>query len=137
MSEPAEKRIATKDDPRIYKATPRGIGYGGETCFVCGADGGPDCAFFVPSRETGERIVELFPNGKPYLDYRHFEPNWIQVKVCVCEAHRPALEQLVSDVRATGERLDGPGFTEEMIQAVFRAAITGKATTPTNGGTER
>ena len=49
------KRIATDDDPRLYRAEPRGIVCSCGPCVVCGEGGlNSDCALFVPSRETGE-----------------------------------------------------------------------------------
>ncbi len=51
---------------------PRGVGY--------------DLAGFVESRIAGERIINMFKkilgyNLKTWLDYRDFEPDWIQIKV--------------------------------------------------------
>lgn len=55
---------------------PRGVGIGRY---------GPDASGFVKSKEAGERIVGLVEKiigKKPatWLDYRDFEPTWIQVK---------------------------------------------------------
>lgn len=51
---------------------PRGVGY--------------DLAGFVECKESGERIIKMFEvvlqkPVKTWLDYREYEPNWIQVKV--------------------------------------------------------
>ncbi len=51
---------------------PRGVGY--------------DLAGFVESRISGERIINMFRkilghDIKTWLDYRDFEPDWIQIKV--------------------------------------------------------
>ncbi len=88
----------------------RGIGldFGGKD-YVCRAN----IAAFVESKEAGERVVEMFrrntnctekakknmycfvDGGDPaWLDYRYFEPNWIQVKVGACDEHKKCLENL-------------------------------------------
>lgn len=74
----------------------RGIGLGGSPgCFVCGGEQKlmTNMAAFVESKESGENIVEMFQSGA-YLDYRDYEPNWIQVKVGVCDKHVPNLRML-------------------------------------------
>ena len=75
---------------------PRGIGIAGSPgCFVCGGELElmTNMAAFVDSKESGERIVKMFKTGA-YLDYRDYEPNWIQVKVGACEKHTPNLKAL-------------------------------------------
>jgi hypothetical protein len=64
-------------------------------CFICGGGRAmrPNIAAFVASRQDGEAIVRLFGQGA-WLDYRDFEPNWIQVKVGACQIHLGALERL-------------------------------------------
>ena len=74
-----------------------------------------DCAFFVPSRETGEKIVSLFTLGAR-LDYRPSEPHWIQVKVTACDNHKKNLLDFVAAVRDTEDRRNGPGISEEMVK---------------------
>jgi len=105
---------------RIYKARPRGIGKNwGLGCYCCKTASDDilynDCAFFVPSRETGKAIEQMFGVGA-WLDYREMEPNWIQVKVGVCDDHLTCLEKLVQLVRETESRADGPGINLEMIR---------------------
>lgn len=56
---------------------PRGLGTGRY---------GEDMAGFVKTKQSGERIVEMFKSiigidCKTFLDYRENEPTWIQVKV--------------------------------------------------------
>lgn len=117
MTEKNGKRVATDDDQRLYSASPRGIGSNWGPCMVCGGDPNAlrnDCAMFVPSRETGDAIVALFKQGAK-LDYRHFEPNWCQVKVTACDEHRRNLTNLVMAINATKDRLDGPGISKEMV----------------------
>jgi len=105
---------------RIYRASPRGIGKNwGLGCYVCCADDDTilynDCAFFVPSRETGEAIEQMISIGA-WLDYRETEPNWIQVKIGACDAHLSNLQKLIELVELTRERADGPGINERMIE---------------------
>lgn len=107
---------------RIYRARPRGIGKEDcHGCYCCQNDNWihihNNCSFFVPSRETGEVIVSLFGDFGAKLDYREREPNWIQVKVGVCDDHLPNLEKLVELVLATRfGREDGPGINKRMIE---------------------
>jgi hypothetical protein len=117
------KRIATENDDRIYKANPRGLGGGWGPCMVCGeGDLNIDCSFFTHSRETGEAIVSMFKKGV-YLDYRHFEPNWIQVKIHVCNKHENNLKYLIKLVLKTEDRLDGPGISQEMVDLCLKEDI--------------
>jgi len=64
-------------------------------CFVCG---GEECMMtnvsaFVETKEDGEKIVSWFKQGAK-LDYRDFEPSWIQVKIGACEKHLRNLEEI-------------------------------------------
>lgn len=78
----------------------RGIGLEGRlVCFVCGSqhDGYlNNISGFVTSKPGGERVVKLFSAhpGSARLDYRHFEPHYIQVKIGACDTHRSNLEKL-------------------------------------------
>ncbi|WP_147395170.1 hypothetical protein [Azospirillum cavernae] len=128
---------AMTHERRLYRADPRGIGLSRGACMVCGGvadDLRHDCAFFVPSRETGEAIVALFQQGAK-LDYRPFEPRWCQVKVTACGMHRHNLESLVAAVSGARDRLDGPGISAEMVAdfvtpAVPPASIQGEGGVP-------
>ncbi len=128
---------AMTHERRLYRADPRGIGLSRGACMVCGGvadDLRHDCAFFVPSRETGEAIVALFQHGAK-LDYRSSEPRWCQVKVTACGTHRHNLESLVAAVSGTRDRLDGPGISAEMVAdfvtpAAPPAAIQGEGGVP-------
>ncbi len=64
-------------------------------CFVCGGETGlmDNISAFVASKEEGEQIVAWF-GGRARLDFRDYEPNWIQVKVGACATHRGNLEHL-------------------------------------------
>jgi len=53
----------------------------------------PNVSGFVQSKEAGERVVALF-NGRARLDYRTYEPNWIQVKVGCIPEHEAVLHRL-------------------------------------------
>lgn len=81
---------------------PRGVGMDVTPgCFVCHAVSTgymANVSGFVDTRENGQKIVEWF-GGFARLDYRDYEPNWIQVKVGGCEKHIPILEALCA---ATG-----------------------------------
>ena len=71
-------------------------------CFVCGCRTPgvtPNIAAFVDSKEDGEVVVSFFREGSARLDYRDFEPNWIQVKIGACEKHEPCLEELTALTR--------------------------------------
>ena len=94
----------------------RGIGYDSfPACFVCGAqnDGdhahGDNIAAFVRSRQAGERVVQMF-GGRARLDYREWEPAWIQVKLGSCKKHLPCLEMLDSLTHANNRII-----TQEII----------------------
>lgn len=100
------------DDKTYYKYelfNSRGIGLDHCTCFVCGTSKRSNdessseylnnIAAFVSSKEAGERVVGMFEMGAR-LDFRYYEPNWIQVKVGSCDEHLPNLKklnELVSD----------------------------------------
>lgn len=64
-------------------------------CFVCGGETAmlTNISSFVRSKEDGEEIVSWFEHGA-YLDYRENEPNWIQVKIGACTAHRENINRL-------------------------------------------
>lgn len=79
----------------------RGIGYDSCTCFVCGTndrDGRGhsmlnNIAAFVRCRDAGVRVVAMFAQGAR-LDYRDFEPDYVQVKVGACDEHLLNLKRL-------------------------------------------
>jgi hypothetical protein len=66
-------------------------------CFICGGGSGlyQNIAAFVQCREAGERVVAMFRQGA-YLDYREYEPDYLQVKVGACDAHASNLAKLSS-----------------------------------------
>ncbi len=97
----------------------RGIGYDSCTCFVCGTNVRDEqehsmlnnIAAFVQCREAGVRVVAMFPQGAR-LDYRDFEPDYVQVKVGACDEHLPNLERL--------DKLVGDGVIKpEMVTAAI------------------
>lgn len=80
----------------------RGIGLDSCTCFVCGVTTRDklhdyamlnNIAAFVQCKAAGERVVQLFKQGAR-LDYREYEPDWVQVKVGACDRHLPNLKYL-------------------------------------------
>lgn len=64
-------------------------------CFVCGGDRKiyENIAAFVQCKESGERIVGMFSEGA-WLDYRHHEPDYVQVKIGACRKHIKNLRRL-------------------------------------------
>ncbi len=95
----------------------RGIGLDScPACFVCGtkerAPGSSrylhNIAAFVASKEEGEQIARWFALPGidcARVDFRPSEPNWIQVKIGVCDAHLPALQWLDKRVTENHGRL--------------------------------
>jgi uncharacterized Fe-S cluster-containing MiaB family protein len=89
-----------------YKWVCRGVGMEWTPgCFICGYDklsekSGTELhanvSAFVSSKKEGKELVTLFGKGT-YLDYRPREPNWIQVKVGACKAHKKNLNLLESE----------------------------------------
>lgn len=79
----------------------RGIGADRCVCFVCGTDKRnkegnnylQNIAAFVRCKEAGERVVAMFSCGAR-LDYRDFEPDYVQVKIGACDEHLENLEKL-------------------------------------------
>lgn len=65
------------------------------SCFVCIGEMTlrENLSFFVYSRQEGECAEALFGFGAR-LDYREFEPDWIQVKVGACDKHITNLDSL-------------------------------------------
>ena len=125
------------------KMMPRGIGKGWIECFICGhqalSDGlgegscHDELAAFVDSKEDGETVLEMFKRlglVGVVLDYRPYEPNWIQVKVGACALHRPNLNLLSvlasKDKSVTERTLDmcipkpNPVRTEEQLAQVAK-----------------
>jgi hypothetical protein len=79
----------------------RGIGFDRTPgCFCCGGDPGlySNISGFVTSKEDGEKVITMLEYGAR-LDYRSYEPDWIQVKIGACEQHLPNLEKLMSLTR--------------------------------------
>jgi hypothetical protein len=64
-------------------------------CFVASCAGWPrkNIAAFVQCKASGERVVAMF-GGRARLDFRESEPDRVQVKVGVCDAHASTLALL-------------------------------------------
>lgn len=74
----------------------RGIGLDHCPCLDTGEtlDGYvPNISGLVKSKEAGERVVAMF-GGRARLDFRDFEPNWIQVKVGITKGNEVVLRRL-------------------------------------------
>lgn len=110
---PAHGRPDTRPEEGGEFFHARGIGLDNTPgCFVCG---GPDglrnnIAAFVQGKTAGERIVAMFVAhyGGACLDYRDYEPDWVQVKIGACDDHLGQLKQLcelTADGRITCERI--------------------------------
>lgn len=83
---------------------PRGRGKNWGPCMVCGKESSNACSdlsAYVNGRTGGEHVVAMFKEVglTARLDYRDFEPNYVQVKVCVCEAHKGHLDVLWCETR--------------------------------------
>ncbi len=100
---------------RAVKWRPREIGLGGGYASLATGqhvDFGPDLSGFVRNREDAYALAELFSpvskwsdNNREnarvgnyvdrcYVDFRAFEPNWLQVKFCVEKENIAFLERL-------------------------------------------
>lgn len=82
----------------------RGIGQEWiDQCAVCGKkiDLAQNIAAYVKSAASGRHVVGMFAQGAR-LDLRKFEPNYIQVKIGVCDDHLPQLEALDQITHANG-----------------------------------
>ncbi len=93
----------------------RGIGSNVGICFVCETDDRQqmlnNIAAFVRCKDAGERVVAMFKRGA-HLDYREFEPDRVQVKICACDLHLPNLERLNDFVK------DGVILQEHITEAL-------------------
>lgn len=73
----------------------RGIGIErGLGCYVCGSENqSTNMAAYVRCKESGQRIVLLLKQGAK-LDWRKWEPDYVQVKVGACNIHVECLNKL-------------------------------------------
>lgn len=79
--------------------SPRGVGFDHVPHMVTGADatGRPNISGFVKGKDGGERVVAMFGGPKfARLDFRSFEPNYVQVKVGVDKGQEDVLERLMA-----------------------------------------
>lgn len=93
----------------------RGLGMESSLCcFVCGASSAGytnNISGFVTSKAGGERVVAMLTErheGAARLDYRDWEPHYIQVKVGACNTHRSnlgALHESCTDGTISGQRI--------------------------------
>ena len=101
MTDTSALTTGTTHPAGTYTYRPRGTGLNWIPCFICGslpADGKcqTDMAAFVANREDGLAICKLYTKAglTATLDYRDFEPNWVQVKVGACTQHEANLTLL-------------------------------------------
>lgn len=81
--------------------TVRGIGLDNCTCFVCGGSDElrENISGYVSGRMAGERVVKMFGGPeRAWLDFRTYEPEYVQVKVGACEKHAENLRLLYTGV---------------------------------------
>ncbi len=116
----------------VIRVSPRSVGNnGGWASLVTGqyVEFGPDLSLFVQNRSDAFRLVDwvtptleeqreiaavLDPENqhrvkrvdRAKVDYRDFEPNWLQVKFIVEEEHRAVLERLAEAVSLRDGYLD-------------------------------
>jgi len=117
---------------------PRGIGNGWTVCFCC-KHPLPDCsaqskkslndmAAFVDSYEDACKIKAMFlyQGSNCFVDYRDFEPNWIQIKVGACDKHLKNLELLMqqTDGKKTIEE-DDIKICMQATDDIFKAHLLG------------
>lgn len=82
----------------------RGIGREGDLrCFCCGVKRSllHNIAAFVQCKQAGERVVAMVQRGAR-VDYREYEPDYVQVKIGACDKHLPNLERLDQLTRQDG-----------------------------------
>jgi hypothetical protein len=108
----------------IIQVSARGVGNnGGWASLVTGqlVDFGPDLSMFVKDRADAYRLVDwvtptleeqreiaavcdpdnqhrIYRIDRAKVDYRDFEPNWLQVKLIVEQEHRAVLERLTAAI---------------------------------------
>ena len=106
-------------------AHPRGVGSnGGWASLVTGqkVDFGPDLSLFVQSRADAYRLVDWVTPMEPpadeprpdrwkrvdraHVDYRAFEPGWLQVKLIVEKEHEEVLQRLSAALSLRDNYLD-------------------------------
>jgi hypothetical protein len=93
---PSPPPTASPSSPAV-RWHPRGIGLDQTPgCLAC--PDSPDglygnLAAFVATKADGEAVVAMFAHGAR-LDWREYEPEWIQVKVGACHRHQVLLERL-------------------------------------------
>jgi hypothetical protein len=110
--------------PKSYGVNNRGMGKDCTPgCFVCGGQQGlhNNISMFVRSREDGEAVTALFKTGAR-LDFRDYEPDWIQVKVGACDSHVENLKLLSGKVSAYPYRITAPMIQEAMEQVPVNQA---------------
>lgn len=94
-------------DPQFFR--PRGLGRDGNfPCLVTGVhlDFAENLSGFVTSKTAGEKVLAML-GGRARLDYRDYEPNWVQVKIGVAKGHEAVLQRLC-DATAACDNIISP-----------------------------
>lgn len=106
--------------------SPRAIGRNWLACFAGHQEDfsgvQSDMASFVNDKVSGERVVAMFGElgYVAKLDFRPFEPGWVQVKLGACDEHAPRLERLqeaVGEGRQISRGIIRQAFGESQPQA--------------------
>lgn len=115
----SETNRQKKEENRNISFRTRGIGSEFGRCFKCDCAQGlmSNISAFVDSKKNGEKVVKLFNSHGVYLDYREFEPNWIQVKILACNKHLPDLQSLN---KAIFEGVITPKIIEDAVHEPIR-----------------
>jgi hypothetical protein len=98
----------------------KGIGFDGTAgCFVCSVRNARySLTAFVKCKRAGERVVSMFRRGAR-LDYREYQPDWVQVRIGACEKHREYLKLLHRWTRKADDVI-----TNEMLRQLLHATVT-------------
>jgi hypothetical protein len=96
---------------KSHKYYVRGIGLDRipSGCFCCGKSEKHyinNISGFVENREEGQAITDFFGEHGARLDYRDWEPNWIQVKIGSCDEHLPNLRHLEKIIREADNNIN-------------------------------
>lgn len=88
----------------------------GIDCFCCGGNKTlqHNISGYVKCKASGERVVDMFAQGA-YLDFRPYDPNYVQVKIGACENHLDNLKHLDEVITKCNGMI-----TEDMVTAAMR-----------------
>jgi len=119
----AHKRIYKEHGATYLSAYPRGIGSNWLACFMCGWNNTsgeclPDMSMYVDNKISGATIVSWFEKLelKAELDFRIYEPNYVQVKIGACVKHLVFLKLLQARIHQAGD-LISPDIIKEVVES--------------------